>query len=539
MTNKQLAPSPDYLAGWRVLNDFCKTVAKKTSFWAPLLLFSVMGYGFSMMNRTISTDDLRFSYYTDPHQAGISGGRWGNLVLQKLLGFVDTTPFTAKFIGVLFLIGSGIVLCALLFYLNGRRTNVMPYTLFASLLVTFPLINEIWEYTGANAITAITLFLSCCTILFLITCKQKSFKVFMLAAIPMTLVVSSYEVGLFAYVTLVCMVLFYRLCFCSPQENSWKTWIMSGLSFVVPLLIGFVFRILIEIALLRIYNVTYSPVGAVEIAQDSSLVHLLKDLLVLYGLAGLVYFPITIFVVAAVVFFVFSVVRSVRSRSILPLVQGLAVLISIFLQSFLQRQPQPYRTALELSLFVAFTAFILLEACAHIKKRHCQQLCCVGLFMLCWHQSVYLNHLLELNNLRSDNELATVRALGTKIVSEYDTGKPIAFVGSSNHLGNYIKQYVSIEEGGFAKDLFLKYVSKTDYYRFVQSNVNSCIEWSMGVDHMMKTYFSYCGFDFRVVDPEANKELYESLWLTAIGAKMQKYQVMDAGDFLIVCMGDL
>lgn len=541
MTNNPLSPAPDLFSGWRVFTDFCKTVVKKVSFWGPLLLFTVMGYGFSMMNRTISIDDLRFSYYNDPHQAGIAGGRWGNLVLQKLLGIVDLSPFAAKFIGVLFLVGSGIVLCTILFYLNGRRTSVLPYTLFACLLLTFPLINEIWEYTGANALTAITLFLSSGTVLFFLTCKKKGAAAFALATIPMTLVVSSYEVGIFAYVLIVCMVLFYHFCFCAPQENGWKNWVASGLPFIVPLATGLLFRILIEIALLRIYDVSYAPVGAVEIAGDASLLGMLKGLVVFYGLAGLVYFPIAVFVVSAVVFILFSLVRGIRSRSLLPLVQGLSVLVSIFLLSLLQRQAQPYRTALGISIFVAFTAFLLLEACAHLKKKQWMSLCCAGLFFLCWHQSLFLQHLSELNNLRSDNEMAIVRSLGMKITSEYDTSKPIAFVGPSSNPGLYIKEYLWAEKGrgNFFSDLFLKYVAKTDYYRAVQNNVNSCLEWSMGVDGMMKAYFSYCGFDFRVVDPVANKALFESLCLTAIQEKLQQYEIFDSGDFLIVAMSDM
>ena len=41
-----------------VLKDFYNNIGKKVSFWLPLILFSIAGYGFSICNRTVSVLSL-------------------------------------------------------------------------------------------------------------------------------------------------------------------------------------------------------------------------------------------------------------------------------------------------------------------------------------------------------------------------------------------------------------------------------------------------------------------------------------------------
>ena len=49
--------------------------------------------------------------------------------------------------------------------------------------------------------------------------------------------------------------------------------------------------------------------------------------------------------------------------------------------------------------------------------------------LLCLHQAMYLNHLLAVDYQRSEQEAAVVRTLGTELVRDYGTDKPVVLVG--------------------------------------------------------------------------------------------------------------
>ena len=57
--------------------------------------------------------------------------------------------------------------------------------------------------------------------------------------------------------------------------------------------------------------------------------------------------------------------------------------------------------------------------------------------LLCLHQAMYLNHLLAVDYQRSEQEAAVVRTLGTELVRDYGTDKPVVLVGRYTLGGEY------------------------------------------------------------------------------------------------------
>ena len=143
------------------------------SYWGITLLFSITAYGFSMLNRTISIDDLTKDLYIGRGQKMLAGTRWGMELWHNVLGVTQVTPFIEKFFGVLFLMMAATLVSCIFYLLGGKSKCIMRYTILSVLLITYPLINEIWEYSGANMIVACNLCIVAGTVLYQITNSQR------------------------------------------------------------------------------------------------------------------------------------------------------------------------------------------------------------------------------------------------------------------------------------------------------------------------------------------------------------------------------
>ncbi|MBR1731245.1 MAG: glucosyltransferase domain-containing protein [Ruminococcus sp.] len=195
------------------IKTFYNDIARKKAFWLPVLLFTLLAYGFSLTRNTLSIDDMSLDFYGGIRGAIVASGRWGMEVWHKLLGINGYSPYIYKFFGVLFLLAAAFLMCCIFYNLKpSYSSKVYPYTFFASIIITFPLINEIWEYNGANAVVGANLFVVFLSILYILFSEQKLWIKFLISGLMMSVVVSSYESALFVYITAVMCVLFYRYC---------------------------------------------------------------------------------------------------------------------------------------------------------------------------------------------------------------------------------------------------------------------------------------------------------------------------------------
>ena len=153
-----------------------------------------------------------------------------------------------------------------------------------------------------------------------------------------------------------------------------------------------------------------------------------------------------------------------------------------------------------------------------------------------------MNSLLTLNHIRSENEMAMAYQIGYHLKSEYDD-KEVVFVGEYS-LGNYINEEVMVGKSSWNEKLFYRilpseYKEKT--YKYVHTNVNSLFEWSETAfesQSMTKEYFKYCGFDIQTVET-FTEEFYLKNVEIAKKREMKPFEIMDMGDYLIVCIGTL
>ena len=89
---------------------FYNKVIKRVSFWLPLIVLTIVAYGFSAFNPTVGIDDLARDIYIGDGNAMLSATRWGMNVWIKLFSTFEFVPGVDHLIGIIFM------LCASLAY---------------------------------------------------------------------------------------------------------------------------------------------------------------------------------------------------------------------------------------------------------------------------------------------------------------------------------------------------------------------------------------------------------------------------------------
>ena len=550
-----------------LLRDYYHNIVRKKAFWIPLLFYSFGGYGFSMLNRTVSADDLATSRYVNG-TIWLSELRWGGVLWKRLLSFGDAVPFLDKYLSFFFLICAATVFSCIWYVLRERRGSVWSYAAVACVFTTFPILQEIWEYTcGGTLIVPGDFLLTFLVILYLLTQEKLTKSGIVVTSLVMTLVCSSAESLAPCYVAAVMMILYYKYCVrrvqdekaaetasasvhCAPGGKA--AWVVDGLRYALILVIAMILRLVIGFSVMKVLGLSFEHTGDTYICWPLSgeeLRLLIGQFITDYGAAGLLYLPIALFLLFLLVFFVYSLWQSARTKSPLPVLLGFLVFVSLFSLTLIQGMVMWYRTAITLLIFASFVTLLLAEvfeswrtAPAGGLRRILGSAGFALLFFLCWRQAAYTHKLLALDNLRSENEAAAVRQLGHDIVSGYDA-KPVVFVGEYS-LGSEIWVRTAADGYSFKDQIYyeIRYflTGKTNKTVYVQSNVTSAMNWykEQFDGELMDDYFAYYGYDLDVVENISEEDYLEYLKL-AMSLEMKPLQIEDMGSYLLVCVGRL
>lgn len=538
----------------KIFLDFYNEIARKKAFWLPLLILVISAYAFGMLNRTISWDDFGRERYVGEGNVMLAG-RWGMVLWSKITGTIDLNPFTDRFLAATFLVLASILACVVLFKLSALK-KIWPYTILASTIITYPLINEIWEYTGADFISCGNMCLVTLSLLFLLCGKGSlNWKECIISSLFLLLPVSSYESAIFFYLTFVSIIIFYR-AYQLEEHYTFVKLLKEGLLYCIPLAVAVILRFSISFIINQVFDLSYNQGGATTLYWDfSNIFNSVKTLVLrsgfFYGIVGLVYFPITVFVISMFAFIGVSVAGAVKKKRWGLIGLGALVLVAVFFQSLVQGISMPYRTAtLSLSLFVSFVFFLVIEAT--ITHKRIYTAVTVLLMFVCWHQAVYLNKLQSLNNLRSDNELAALRHMGHRLSSEFDNSKPVVFV-TYYKSGGWINKRIRVRGDSWNERLFLSITkslmgdkagsddSNNEYqfddYRYVKDNLKCITRYYWDIIYG----FDYLGFDINVVKPASDESqeeyvIFEKAINIAKEAELKPYSLYETDDFIIATL---
>ena len=452
---------------------------------------------------------------------------------------------------------------ACIFYLiNGKRERVWLYTIAACSFITFPILCEIWEFTcGGTIIVPGDYFCCFMLILWLLTSRADSFfaqtKTLLAAGILLAPVISSAESIAPVYISTVLILLFYRHCIRRISPDNKSAWFFEGVRYAIPLVIAFILRLIIGYGIMAVLHLKHRHTGATTIAwplTGEEIAALFKGLLVNYGAAALVNLPITIFIVCTVLFTIRCFILAFRNKSVLPVFLGICIGISLFLITLIQGQVMYYRTAITLMVFCAFVFYLHAENfydlinSGVLKSRRFRVLAgrcgLVLLLFITWRQAAHLHRYLALNNQRYDNEAAVMEQICFKLTDEYDTSKPLVFVGDfSNGDASYAATHDMAES--WNGRLFRKIRQKIDGTEdwkapmLVQTTVSSAIDWYHWEfdGQLMGDFLAYYGYDFDCM--ALSRTELEPYNEKALELGMTTYDIADCGDYLLICLGRL
>ncbi len=530
---------------------FWNDIGKRKSFWIPVLFFSISTYGYSVFSRTVGIDDLASDLYIGSGQVMIAAGRWGMNLTNFLAAIPRLSPASDRLLATGFLMIAAILLSGMFYHIHHERENgafVYKYTVLSCWLIVFPILGEIWEYSGANYLSTGGMMISIASCYYLMTRDRIRVKNLLLAGLFMTLPMSSYESGVMFYITLVCAVLFYQYCIWGDRDKKSLYW-KNAFLYAVPLAAAFSLRWLTGNLLRLILGVAKGHNGATGIQWlkdplSDVFRKLVIDTILNYAVNGIVYLPITLFLLSVFYLIFYCIYQTVKKGNWMIIIGGILLIFSVFFLSLVQGSFMQYRTAIALSMLTGFSAYCLMESFEDKKKTKRIVASCLALYLI-WIQSAFLNSELALNNQRSENEMRTMSIIAQKVLS-INTEKPVIFLGEYN-IGRYFKDAKKAYLGSTAGKLYQKTIDAFinrygDYYytfyhltEFPDSNVNSVINHSIAVG-LMENYLAYLGYDIKVIDRTADADAVALAEEIASTAPMRSYDIMETEDFIIVTL---
>lgn len=518
----------------------------------------IIGYSFSLTNGTMDGDDRAITIYMG--RGGLIGtGRWSGVVLLKMMGLSDFYPCIDGVIGIILL-----VLAAVCFYMLFARCSDYHLDhktgiIFSCLFLSYPLINEIWNYFGLPIKVAGGYLMVAIVLLFL-TSNYKwkiPFSVFLLAIIS-----SNYESACAVYVLGVFIVILLEMLYGSKKYGI-KEIFQRGCSFAIVLFAGIALSELMGFIIRATLNIPRTSWGNTNIIWGNGHpIGVLKGIVVQifcrYFFMSMWYLPLTILVFSIIISMFIAVYLFLKKRNKGIILMFLGMYIALFLIPIVKGYYAGYRTDQTFALFTAFVFMLLYQ----VVTDACPVKCIKNVVMiigvaLCFEQAVYLSKLFILNYLRSEEEIQVVKTVGYELEQMNTQQKPVVFVGDYEINSNIISKISMDSEG-------LRWKMRTDFpivalqpyidklpLRYVETNIMSVLKWGIGAFRereedplpfqvVLIDLFQYYGFEV-----EGLKENPEEIYFEAenyAAENMERYPkagyIHEMEDYIIVKLGN-
>ena len=296
---------------------------KNAKFRAALGLTLLLSYGYAIATTRVSIDSLEGDRYIGTGGVMLSTGRFGMNLWAAVLGYGRAEPsyaFGIDLLAALLLALAAVSFCALLRKAAQDRISMFGYGLFACLFVSYPLMNEIWEYSGANVCVCGGYLLDAAALNLLLDARQPGVpwrgRALRMGAAALCLMVvcSSYE-SLAAVFVLAVFALLTLEQLLAAERPRLAAVLTEGLWYAAALVGGLCLRVLVTSAIHLVLPQAAAN-GATEILWAFyPFVYLakllVKGILINYALRGCFYLPIAELAVAVPVFVALVIVLAV------------------------------------------------------------------------------------------------------------------------------------------------------------------------------------------------------------------------------------
>lgn len=503
----------------------------------PVLISTILCYAYYLTHETVTIDSLSSDRYY--HGLLVAQGRLTATIIENYLGFEHLPIAVENIIGLICFILGATVFC-IIFDKAKPQSNVLPYTFFTCLYITFPLMNEYFMFKGSVLTTGGSILLVSFALYFALKIKNLIASI-LISSIFIFFAYSWYESFILVYIGAV----FLLLILLADGQKSQKELFFNGFWLAPTLFLGFSLEEIISNAIINLCNITQdnnNAVGTAWLSSSATLKSFFYDFIYSFVSKIFCYAPFTILFIILAVAFVLMILQTKSTKKPILIFFYLGLALTVFFLSIYRGAESAYRTEQGIPFYIGAITLLLSSKIINSNgKKALKIIASLSLVIILTVQICSSNYWYHVNVLRDKEEKQVVCNIA-KDLEKYDKNKPVIFIGYYQ-LSNNIEDKYAVKKDSVAGkiiDYTSKKAEKSYTYTACQTSISSYISWSIysfsSANVELKKFFNSCGYDFKLGTNEQFKEATKKY--INIPSYNDSGYILDAGDYIVVKVGN-
>lgn len=503
----------------------------------PVLISTILCYAYYLAHETVTIDSLSSDRYY--HGLLVAQGRLTATIIENYLGFEHLPIAVENIIGLICFILGATVFC-IIFDKAKPQSNVLPYTFFTCLYITFPLMNEYFMFKGSVLTTGGSILLVSFALYFALKIKNLIASI-LISSIFIFFAYSWYESFILVYIGAV----FLLLILLADGQKSQKELFFNGFWLAPTLFLGFSLEEIISNAIINICNITQdnnNAVGTAWLSSSATLKSFFYDFIYSFVSKIFCYAPFTILFIFLAVAFVLMILQTKSTKKPILIFFYFGLALTVFFLSIYRGAESAYRTEQGIPFYIGAITLLLSSKIINSNgKKALKIIASLSLVIILTTQICSSNYWYHVNVLRDKEEKQVVCNIA-KDLEKYDKNKPVIFIGYYQ-LSNNIEDKYTVKKDSVAGRIInytSKKAKKSYTYTACQTSISSYISWSIcpfsSANVELKKFFNSCGYDFKLGTNEQFKEATKKY--INIPSYNDSGYILDAGDYIVVKVGN-
>lgn len=503
----------------------------------PVLISTILCYAYYLTHETVTIDSLSSDRYY--HGLLVAQGRLTATIIENYLGFEHLPIAIENIIGLICFILGATVFC-IIFDKARPQSNVLPYTFFTCLYITFPLMNEYFMFKGSVLTTGGSILLVSFALYFALKIKNLIASI-LISSIFIFFAYSWYESFILVYIGAV----FLLLILLANGQKSQKELFFNGFWLAPTLFLGFSLEEITSNAIINICNITQdnnNAVGTAWLSSSATLKSFFYDFIYSFVSKIFCYAPFTILFIFLAVAFGLMIFQTKSTKKPILIFFYFGLALTVFFLSIYRGAESAYRTEQGIPFYIGAITLLLSSKIINLHgKKALKIIASLSLVIILTVQICSSNYWYHVNVLRDKEEKQVVCNIA-KDLEKYDKNKPVIFIGyyqlSNNNKDKYAVKKDSV--AGKIINYTSKKAKKSYTYTACQTSISSYISWSIysfsSANVELKKFFNSCGYDFKLGTNEQFKEATKKY--INIPSYNDSGYILDAGDYIVVKVGN-
>lgn len=503
----------------------------------PVLISTILCYAYYLAHETVTIDSLSSDRYY--HGLLVAQGRLTATIIENYLGFEHLPIAVENIIGLICFVLGATVFC-IIFDKAKPQCNVLPYTFFTCLYITFPLMNEYFMFKGSVLTTGGSILLVSFALYFALKIKNLIASI-LISSIFIFFAYSWYESFILVYIGAV----FLLLILLADGQKSQKELFFNGFWLAPTLFLGFSLEEIISNAIINLCNITQdnnNAVGTAWLSSSATLKSFFYDFIYSFVSKIFCYAPFAILFIFLAVAFVLMILQTKSTKKPILIFFYFGLALTVFFLSIYRGAELAYRTEQGIPFYIGAITLLLSSKIINSNgKKALKIIASLSLVIILTVQICSSNYWYHVNVLRDKEEKQVVCNIA-KDLEKYDKNKPVIFIGYYQ-LSNSIEDKHTVKKDSVAGkiiDYTSKKAKKSYTYTACQTSISSYISWSIysfsSANVELEKFFNSCGYDFKLGTNEQFKEATKKY--INIPSYNDSGYILDAGDYIVVKVGN-